>query len=58
MLRWMRVVTKKDKVKKEHVNRMVKVASEAREITEIRVTVYGGIYGEEGRREEGCQMHQ
>ena len=43
MLRWMCGVTKKDKIRFEHVRGSVKVAPVTKKLTEKRVTRYGHV---------------
>ena len=49
LLRWMNGVTKKDKIRNEHVRGSVKVAPVTKEITEKRLKWYGHVK----RRSEG-----
>ena len=49
MLRWTCGVTKKDKIRNEHVRGSVKVAPVAEKITENRLKLYGHVR----RRKEG-----
>ena len=54
MLRWMCGVTKKDKIRNDHVRESVKVAPVTKKITEKRLKWYGLIGGGHAKKNVRC----